>query len=113
MLQMAGRRELHEAIHALLIAPREGDEAPSLAQLEDTLTDGYARALSLEAERRRLQRRIGEVGIELGRGRPEHAHELASLARRLDSADGDLTRLRGLLAPLKQRAAERRGALKR
>ena len=36
-------------------------ESPTLARVEDTLTEGYARALAIEAERWRLERRIGEV----------------------------------------------------
>jgi hypothetical protein len=113
MLDMADRSDLHDEIRALLSAPANGNDAPSLSELEDTLTDGYARALALEGERRRLARRIGEVGIELGRGRDEHVTELASLAHRLDSADGDLTRLRELLGTLKQRAAEHRRSANR
>ena len=38
-----------------------GAEEPTLARMEDTLTEGYAQALALEAERWRLERRIGEV----------------------------------------------------
>ena len=105
---MTDPAELTESIRTLLAAPNRGVGAPSLAELEETLTDGYAHALSLEAERRRLRRRIGEVGVELGYGRSENAAELSSLARRLDSTDGDLTRLRDLLGTLRQRASEHR-----
>jgi hypothetical protein len=105
---MTGHTDLNEAIRTLLAAPRQGAEAPSLAELEETLTDGYAHALSLEAERRRIRERIGEVGMELGYGRSENAEELSSLARRLDSTDGDLASLRDLLATLKRRASEHR-----
>jgi hypothetical protein len=34
-------------------------DAPLLARVEDTLTEGYARAPAIEAERWRLERRIG------------------------------------------------------
>ena len=40
-----------------LLAPSDG-AGRALAQLEETLTDGYAQALSLEAERLRLERRL-------------------------------------------------------
>lgn len=33
-----------------------GAEEPTLARMEDTLTEGYAQALALEAERWRLER---------------------------------------------------------
>ena len=39
-----------EAIQAVLAAPEKSD----LAALERTLTDGYAKALTLEAERSRI-----------------------------------------------------------
>ena len=109
---MSDSPDLHDEIRALLTAPTEGEDAPSLSVLENTLTDGYARALALEAERKRIQRRIGEVGIELGYGRSEHVDELAALARRLDSADGDIESLRDLLGTLRRRASEHRSASK-
>jgi hypothetical protein len=77
------------------------DDAPTLARMEDTLTEGYARALALEAERWRLERRIGEVARE---GRTDIADELKSLGTRLTHADGELTKLRSLLGSLHERA---------
>ena len=59
--------------------PQTGASAPTLARLEDTLTEGYARALALEAERWRLERRIGEV-----------ARTVAGPARRLERRRGAL-----------------------
>jgi hypothetical protein len=50
-----------QRIEELLEAPATGASAPTLARLEETLTDGYAEALALEAERSRIERRIGEV----------------------------------------------------
>lgn len=61
---------LQEEIAELLGLPEDGAEAPSLATLEDRLTDGYAHALTLEAERLRIERRLGEVDGELARLRP-------------------------------------------
>jgi hypothetical protein len=93
-----------QEIQALLSAPAEGADAPTLARLEDTLTEGYAQALALEAERLRLERRLGEVAREAGGADPSSfTAELASLAARLTSADGELARLRGLLGPLLER----------
>ena len=76
-------------------------DAPTLARMEDTLTEGYAKALALEAERWRLERRIGEVARE---GRTDIGEELRSLGTRLTHADGELANLRSLLVSLHERA---------
>lgn len=76
-------------------------EAPSLDSLESTLTEGYAQALALEAERWRLERRLGEVARE---GVRDSGEELSSLGRRLTVADDELARLRSLLGTLHERA---------
>jgi hypothetical protein len=91
-----------EQIEELLSA-----EAPPLARMEETLTEGYARALALEAERWRLERRIGEVARE---GRGDIGDEIRSLASRLTSADGKLSELRALLGSLRERARVARHA---
>ena len=87
---------MQQEIEALLSA-----EAPTLARLEDTLTEGYARALAIEAERWRLERRIGEVARE---GRTDVSEELRSLGTQLTRADGELVELRSLLGTLHERA---------
>jgi hypothetical protein len=76
-------------------------EAPPLARMEDTLTEGYAQALALEAERWRLERRIGEVARE---GGADVGDEIRLLGTRLTSADGRLAELRSLLGSLHERA---------
>ena len=99
---------IHEEIRTLLEAPPAGDDAPSLDAIEHTLTAGYARALALEAERWRLERRIADVASKLG-DEPSgdlQQSELAKLGQRLSAADGDLSRLRGLLSSLRSRADE-------
>lgn len=90
-----------------LLAP--GSKAP-LDELEDTLTSGYAAALALEAERWRLERRIAEVAALVGEGRRGKTRELSTLAHRLTSTDTDLSKLRGLLGSLRERADEVRAA---
>lgn len=80
-----------------------------LARIEETLTVGYARALALEAERWRLERRLGEVAVTVGEG-GTGADELSLLARRMSDADGDLVRLRAALASLRDRASALRSA---
>jgi hypothetical protein len=92
-------------IRSLLNLPADGAEAPSLAHIEDALTAGYARAMALEAEQWRLQRRIAEVAVKLADDESGlRAPELRGLARELRSADADLIRLRGLLDSLRERA---------
>ena len=99
-------------IRTLLDAPASGAGAPPLSRVEDTLTAGYAHALALEAEGRRLERRIAEVAAELGDDEgPLRGPELRKLARSLKTADGDLSNLRGLLGSLRDRASEIRSAV--
>jgi hypothetical protein len=102
---------LLQELESLLETP-VGEDEPSLTRLEDSLTAGYAHALALEAERWRLERRLGECAAELA-DREDHAgahEELMSLARGLSAADASLGRLRGLLATLRERASSQRSA---
>jgi len=98
-----------ERIEDLLRAPVTGDEAPTLENLEETLTAGYAQALALEAERWRIERRLGEVARDAHLpGASRLAEELASLAKRLRNTDAELAQLRSTLGPLQARAREAR-----
>ena len=81
-----------QRIEALLDAPASGEAAPSLANLEATLTEGYAEALALEAERSRV------------------TGELVSLASRLTRAEVELGNLRALLDRLQARTRALRKA---
>ena len=81
------------------------DDAPSLASVEHTLTEGYARALALEAERLRIEKRVVEVVKDVG---ADQAAELKSLGTRLTHADGEIERLRTLLSTLADRAKKLR-----
>jgi hypothetical protein len=102
---------IHDDIRSLLEAPASGAEAPSLDYIEHTLTAGYARALALEAERWRIERKIADVAARLGdEVTDEDASELAQLGKSLSSADGDLDKLRALLVALRTRADEVRAA---
>jgi hypothetical protein len=103
---------IHVEIRTLLEAPPTGDDAPSLDDIEHTLTTGYATALALDAERMRLERRIAAAAATLGEEAGDlHHSELATLGRRLSVADGDLTCLRRLLSSLRSRADEVRTAV--
>ena len=85
-----------------LLASTSTDEPVTLARLERTLTDGYAHALSLEAERLRLERRMTELAAELHDGnREQKAKELAQVSRRISSAGIEIERLRGTLTQLR------------
>lgn len=100
-----------ERIEDLLRAPVTGDEAPTLERLEETLTAGYAQALALEAERWRIERRLGEVARDAHLpGASRLAEELASLAKRLRNTDAELAQLRSTLGPLQARAREARAS---
>jgi|SRR5215216_3628221 ABC-type phosphate transport system auxiliary subunit len=100
---------INDRISSMLAAPPTGAEAPSLDEIEETLTAGYANALALEAERLRIERRIAAAAASLGAesGDPTTA-ELATLGKRLTAADGDLARLRALLSSLRLRADQAR-----
>jgi hypothetical protein len=99
---------VHDQIAELLDLPEKGHGAPTLATLEEKLTDGYAVALALEAERWRIERRLGDVAR--GAGEPLGDRERELLSQRLSAADGELARLRGLLHSLQERARARRGS---
>ena len=102
---------LYEDIHALLQEAPGAEQGAFLARLEHTLTDGYARALVLEAERVRLARRMEELTDGL-RDDPADAptDELATVARRLSDSDAELSSLRGTLARLRAEARAIRSA---
>ena len=96
---------LYEDIHALLQEAPGAEQGVFLARLEHTLTDGYARALVLEAERVRLERRMDELTDGLRNDAADTpTDELATVARQLSDADSELTSLRGILARLRARA---------
>ena len=101
---MADERTIFAEIEAVL----EDRDEKRLDRLEHTLTSGYAAALALEAERWRIERRIAEAAA-LVRGSGD-AEEIAVLARSLNTAEADLTRLRTMLAILRERTTAARAA---
>jgi hypothetical protein len=96
---------LFERIRALLDEPQSDSR---LDESEHTLTDGYARALVLEAERTRLEREIADLAR--GIDDPVRIGELRDLSEQRARVDGDLARLRALLELLRRRLSERRAA---
>ena len=98
--------ELLEQINALISAP-----ARDLETIERALTDGYAQALSIEAEKWRLEKRINEVAQTLQRGdTAKKAREIATLAQRVEARVDDLLALRSTLADLRRHADAVRAA---
>jgi hypothetical protein len=87
-------RELTAEIEALLDSPDGGAGAPSLSELEDTLTTGYARALALDAERGRIERELSVTDRS----------ESEELRNRLEDVELTLSELRRILVPLRSRA---------
>jgi len=92
---------LRDEIAELLRMPEHGVGAPSLDTIESTLTDGYAAKHALEAERWRVERRLGEVAR--GAGEPAGRREFARLSEQLETIDGELAKLRPLLHNLQAR----------
>jgi hypothetical protein len=95
---------LCEELRAVLEKPHAPRE-DSLEGLEDMLTEGYARALALEAEQRRIERRIAELEAAVRGGREGAADDVAALTGRLSSASARVARLRALLAGPRRRAS--------
>lgn len=85
--------------------------APLLAQVERTLADGYACALQIEAEGRRLRQRLEERAASLGESPgSDHVVEVAGLAQGIARTDGELVELRAALLDLRDVARRIRAA---
>jgi hypothetical protein len=102
---------LIDDIRELLASSQPTETRAFLDVLDSTLTSGYATALQLEAERWRLERKVGEVAARLGAEEDElRAAELAMLTTRLTAANEDIAQLRTLLSSLRERRRELREA---
>jgi hypothetical protein len=73
--------------------------------IEETLTDGYAHALGLDRECRRIVHRIASLAA--AGDVPPSSPELWSLAERLAEAQAELSRLRHKLDELRRRVDPR------
>ncbi|HET8606268.1 MAG TPA: hypothetical protein VFL66_04485 [Gaiellaceae bacterium] len=101
---------LLDEIEAMLEEPPRGG-VDAVARVEQTLTDGYARALALEGERWRIEQRLAEVArLVADGGATGVREELAALSAGLERADTSLGRLRNLLASLRRHADAVRAA---
>jgi predicted nucleic acid-binding Zn-ribbon protein len=102
---------LIDDIRELLASSPPTEPRSFLDLLDSTLTSGYATALQLEAERWRLERKIGEVAARFDAEEDElRAGELAALTTRLTAANADIAQLRTLLSSLRERRRELREA---
>ena len=104
------RRRLLRAVYELepllteiatLLDRSEADDDP--AELERALTDGYAQALTLEAERSSLERRVLRLTLELDEESGPTLTEVKALAQQLHHCEDSSERLRGELDRLKAR----------
>ena len=95
---------LVERIRALLDAIAEG-AGPPRSEVEPTLTDGYARALELDAECLRLEHRIDKLTRRVADGYDVPAGKLSGLLRRLHETEQRTVDLRAVLAPLRELVA--------
>jgi hypothetical protein len=96
---------LLERIRALLDASAEGVRLPR-NEVEPTLTDGYARALELDAECLRLEHRIDRLTREVADGYNVPAGKLSGLLRLLHETEQQSADLREMLAPLRELVAK-------
>ncbi len=94
---------LLDEIGELLDAPVSDRSAARLSEIEETLTDGYACALQLEAERWRFEQRIDEL-VRLPQRGDDVGGELTELAQNASAAGIELAQLRVLLDSLRARA---------
>src|SRR5262245_1967781 len=105
---MADLAPLLERITGLLKNRSADPGKPLVTEMEDTLTDGYARALQLEGERMRIERRIGELAHSVDSA--AQADELKALAAHLRDTDAEIDGLRGQLGALQKHLEEVRAA---
>jgi hypothetical protein len=98
---VAEDRELLDRIQALIDAFAAGG-GPARDAVEPTLTEGYARALALDAECLRLEQRIDRLAQEVADGREIPTGKLAALLQQLHATEQESVDLRALLAPLRE-----------
>jgi hypothetical protein len=96
---------LLDRIRSLIDANAEGARLPR-NEVETTLTEGYARALGLDAECLRLEHRIERLTKDVAEGREIPAGKLSGLLRRLHETEEQSLELRAMLAPLRELVAQ-------
>jgi hypothetical protein len=101
----ADHLDLVQRIRALLDASAQGAGFPR-NKVEPTLTEGYARALELEATCLRLQRHIERLTRAVAEGRDIPSGEFSVLLKRLHDTEQLMQDLRALLVPLRELVAK-------
>ncbi len=96
---------LHERIRALLASDADGMGLPR-AEIEPTLTEGYARALELDAESLRLEQRIERLTREVAGGQEVRSGQFSALLRAMHEAEARSAELRAVLESLRRLAAK-------
>jgi hypothetical protein len=99
---VADDRDLLERIRALIDSIAADSGLPRRSDVEPTLTEGYARALELDAECLRLGQRIDRLTRDMSEGRSVPAGKLSDLLERLHETEQECADLRELLAPLRE-----------
>jgi hypothetical protein len=102
---VAEDRELLDRIQALIDASAAGAGLPR-NEVEPTLTEGYARALELDAECLRLEQRIDRLTRDVAEGKQIPSGQLSGLLKRLHDTEQESADLRTLLAPLREVVAQ-------
>jgi hypothetical protein len=93
--------DLVQRIRALLDASAQGAGFPR-DEVEPTLTEGYARALELEARCLRLEQHIDRLTRAIAEGREIPSEKFAELLRRRHETEQQAEDLRALLVPLRE-----------
>jgi hypothetical protein len=96
--------DLVQRIRALLDASAEGAGFPR-NEVEPTLTEGYARALELDAKCLRLEGNIDRLTQAVADGRDVPSAKLSALLTRLHETEQQTKDLRALLVPLRELVA--------
>jgi hypothetical protein len=101
----ADHLDLVQRIRALLDASAEGAGFPR-NEVEPTLTEGYARALELDAKCLRLESHIDRLTQAVADGRDVPSAKLSALLTRLHDTEQQTKDLRALLVPLRELVAK-------
>jgi hypothetical protein len=97
--------DLVQRIRALLDASAQGAGVPR-NEVEPTLTEGYARALELEAKCLRFEQHIDRLTRAVAEGRDIPSGEFSVLLTRLQDTKQQKEDLRALLVPLRELVAK-------
>ena len=97
--------DLVQRIRVLLDASAEGAGFPR-NEVEPTLTEGYARALELDARCLRLESHIDRLTQAVADGRDVPSAKLSALLTRLHDTEQQTKDLRALLVPLRELVAK-------